>query len=111
MKMKTIVTKVLAAVLTASLLPWPQDFMLAEEHLAAGQKEGLPQAAYFWDFEDGHVNGTAVSSQGTEQGTASLHGATVQKAGISIEDKQYAGADNSVLSLAGGAKEIGRAHV
>lgn len=104
MKMKTIVTKVLAAVLTASLLPWPQDFMLVEEHLAAGQKEALPQAAYFWDFEDGHVNGTAVSSQGTEQGTASLHGATVQKAGISIEDKQYAGADNSVLSLAGGAK-------
>lgn len=108
MKKRSLFVKVLAIALVTALLPQPlasaQEVSAGEgsEAETAVQEDSLPQPAYFWDFED--AGGGSLDNQGTAGGAAVLHGADTKKSAIAIGANSYAGSNNSVLSLKGGAK-------
>lgn len=104
--MKKFFTKTLAVALALCMLPCQANFVSAAEVVGqdvATQEDTLPQPAYLWNFDS--VNGSTIPNQGTATGgDAALHGASATQSAVSIGDKTYSQAGNSVLTLSGGNK-------
>lgn len=102
---RKIVKRFMAMVLTASMIipsvPVNAEAAGESSQDAAAEEVFLPEAAYYWDFEDG----TTLANKGTAEGTAALKGtAEITNLEISIDTNKYSDSDNSVLSLKGGSK-------
>lgn len=100
---KKTVKRFLAMFLTVSMMipSIPLQIKAAESSQDTAEADVfLPEAAYFWDFEDYTDAETTYTSKGAAKGTAELKGT----AAVDPDDSTFMDGSNHVLSLKGGEK-------